>query len=96
MVHRDDRNQVEGFVAKNNTTFKLKHVKVLVESSVIKVTACRNGNICIEARRAGSEGSMTASGSAGPEFDLWRGSKFSFENFQPRGKEGWRCTLSNR
>ena len=26
----------------------------------------------------------------------WRVSKFSFENFQPRGYEGWRCTLSNR
>ena len=47
MTHRDDRNQVNGFVAKNNTTFKLKHVKVLVESSVIKVKS-RNGNICIE------------------------------------------------
>ena len=39
---------------------------------------------------------MSASGSAGPGFDPRRGSKFSFENFQPRGKEGWRCTLSNR
>ena len=36
---------------KNNTTFKLKYVKVLVESSVIKVTAYRNGNICIEGIR---------------------------------------------
>ena len=34
---------------------------------------------------AGSDGSMSASGSAGPEFDPRRGSKFSFENFQPRG-----------
>ena len=51
MVHRDDRNQIKGFVAKNNTTFKLKHVKVLVESSVIQVTACRNGNVCIEGGR---------------------------------------------
>ena len=44
-------------------------------------------------RRAGSDGSMSASGSAGPGFDPRRGSKFSFENFQPRAR---RCTLSNR
>ena len=37
------------------------------------------------ARRAGSGGSMSASGSAGPGFDPQRGSKFSFENFQPQG-----------
>ena len=37
------------------------------------------------ARRDGSDGSMSASGSAGPGFDPRRGSKFSFENFQPRG-----------
>ena len=37
------------------------------------------------ARHAGSDGSMSASGSAGPGFDPRRGSKFSFENFQPRG-----------
>ena len=36
------------------------------------------------ARRAGSDGSMSAFGSAGPGFDPRRGSKFSFENFQPR------------
>ena len=36
------------------------------------------------ARHAGSDGSMSASGSAGPGFDSRRGSKFSFENFQPR------------
>ena len=36
-------------------------------------------------RRAGSDGSMSASGSAGPGIDPPRGSKFSFENFQPRG-----------
>ena len=35
--------------------------------------------------RAGSDGSMSASGSAGPGFNPRRGSKFSFENFQPRG-----------
>ena len=35
--------------------------------------------------RAGSDGSMSTSGSAGPGFDPRRGSKFSFENFQPRG-----------
>ena len=39
----------------------------------------------ISARRAGSDGSMSASDSAGPGFDPRRGSKFSFENFQPRG-----------
>ena len=36
------------------------------------------------ARCAGSDGSMSASGSLGPGFDPRRGSKFSFENFQPR------------
>ena len=39
----------------------------------------------LTARCAGSDGSMSASGSAGPGFDPWRGTKFSFENFQPRG-----------
>ena len=39
----------------------------------------------VQACRAGSDGSMSASGSAGPGFDPWQGSKFSFENFQPRG-----------
>ena len=34
------------------------------------------------------EGSMSASGSAGPGFDPRRGSKFSFESFQPRGRRG--------
>ena len=34
---------------------------------------------------AGSDGNMSASGSAGPGFDLRWGRKFSFENFQPRG-----------
>ena len=51
MPHRDDRRQVKGFPSKSNMIFKLKHVKVFVESSVIKVTACRNGNVCIEGRR---------------------------------------------
>ena len=37
------------------------------------------------ARRAGSDGSMSASDSAVPGFDPRQGSKFSFENFQPRG-----------
>ena len=37
------------------------------------------------AHRTGSDGSMSASGSAGPGFDPQRGSKFSLENFQPRG-----------
>ena len=32
-----------------------------------------------------SDGSISASGSAGPGFDPRRGSKFSFENFQPWG-----------
>ena len=48
MAHRDDGSQVKGFVAKSNTTFKLKDVEVLVESSINQVTACRNRNICIE------------------------------------------------
>ena len=47
--HIDGRNQVTGFVAKNNTTFKLKHGSYWVIS--IKVTASRNGNICIEGGR---------------------------------------------
>ena len=37
------------------------------------------------ASRAGSDGSMSASGSAGLGLDLRWGSKFSFENFQPWG-----------
>ena len=37
------------------------------------------------AHRAGSDDSMSASGSADPGFHLRRGSKFSFEKFQPRG-----------
>ena len=37
------------------------------------------------ARHAGSDGSMSASGSADPGFEPRWGSKFSFENFQPRG-----------
>ena len=36
-------------------------------------------------RSAGSDGSMSASGSAGLGFDPRWGSKFSFENFQPGG-----------
>ena len=46
------------------------------------------GNIDEEARRAGSDGSMSASGSAGPGFNPWQVSKFSFENFQP-----WGCSM---
>ena len=34
------------------------------------------------ARRAGSDGSMSASGSAGPGFDPRRGSKFSFSGLE--------------
>ena len=41
-------------------------------------------NYAVGAHRAGSDGSMSASGSAGPGFDPRWGSKFSFENFQPR------------
>ena len=36
-------------------------------------------------RRAGSDGSMSASDSEDPGFDPQRGRKFSFENIQPRG-----------
>ena len=46
---------------------------------------CFLKNNFYNARRAGSDGSMSASGSAGPGFDPRRGGKFSFENFQPRG-----------
>ena len=35
--------------------------------------------------RTGSDGSMSASGSAGSGFDPRQGSKFSIENFQPWG-----------
>ena len=34
---------------------------------------------------AGSDGSMSASGSVGPGFEPRWGNKFLFENFQPRG-----------
>ena len=34
-------------------------------------------DVNVSARRAGSDGSMSASGSAGPEFDPRRGSEFS-------------------
>ena len=44
-----------------------------------------DNNHCREARHAGSDGSSSPSGSAGPGFHPRRGSKFSFENFQPRG-----------
>ena len=37
------------------------------------------------ARHTGSDGSMSTSGSVGSGSDPGRGSKFSFENFQPRG-----------
>ena len=39
-------------------------------------------------RRAGSDGSMSASGSAGPGFDPWRGNKFSFEIFNLGARRG--------
>ena len=42
----------------------------------------------LSARRTSSDGSMPASGSAGPGFDPRRGIKFSFENFQPRARRG--------
>ena len=38
-----------------------------------------------QGHHADSDGSMSASGSAGPGFDPWQDSKFSFENFQPWG-----------
>ena len=44
-----------------------------------------HAHIIEAACRTGSDVSMSASGSAGPGFDPRRGSKFSFENFQPRG-----------
>ena len=49
------------------------------------VLQCYKLLIDIKARRVGPDGSMSASGSAGPRFNSRRGSKFSFENFQPRG-----------
>ena len=39
------------------------------------------GEFLNSTRRTGTDGSMSASGSAGPGFDPRRGSKFSFENF---------------
>ena len=53
-------------------------------------------NYIIQALRARSDDSMSASGSAGPRFDPRRVSKFSVEKFQPWGCEGWRFTFSNR
>ena len=44
-----------------------------------------NYNLLQYARRAGSDGSVSAYGSADPGFDPRRGRKFSFENFKPRG-----------
>ena len=43
-----------------------------------------------------SDGSMSAFGSAGAGSIPGGVEKFCFENFQPRSKDGWRCTLSNR
>ena len=71
----------------------------LRQCSVAMLLVVRNlrFNFFLYVSRAGSDGSMFASGSAGPGFDPRRGSIFFlFENFQPRGLEGWRYTLSNR
>ena len=51
----------------------------------LKKKNSKQSHTFILARRAGSDGSMSASGSAGLGFDPRRGCKFSFENFQPRG-----------
>ena len=87
------------FLSFSPTSFPVKHpiffypreihtnIRTLVKTATVLLS--------IEARHAGSYGSMSASGSAGPGFNPRRGSKFSFENFEPRGQEGWRCTLSN-
>ena len=48
-------------------------------------------NLCTtfrESCHAGSDGSMSASGSAGPGFNPWRGHKFSFKIFNPRARRG--------
>ena len=55
---------------RNNTVF----TNMVTKRLLILYNACR----------AGLDGSMSASGSAGPGFDPRRGSKFSFENFQLR------------
>ena len=52
---------------------------------MVRVARSRLSTFQVEARRAGSDGSMSVSGSAGPGFDPRRGSNFSLENFQPRG-----------
>ena len=59
-------------------------------SNVISPFCFRDINLCfvyyiIKYRRTGSDGSMSASGSAGPGFDPRQCSKFSFENFQSQG-----------
>ena len=67
-------------------------LKVIQSVSEVRVIIVTENYLCYKepkspynARHAGSDGSMSASGSAGPGFDLRRGSKFSFENFQPPG-----------
>ena len=70
--------------------FYLLHtVLCLRQISIITTTT-------IDLARAGSDDSMSTPGSAGLGFDPRRSSKFAFENFQPRGLEGWRFTLYNR
>ena len=50
------------------------------------------------ARRAGSDGSMSASGSAGPGFDPWRGSKFMGQVAQAarRLATGWTARVRSQ
>ena len=53
----------------------IKICKIFLETILI------NGKFTKLNIHPGSDGSMSASGSAGPGFDSQRGSKFSFENF---------------
>ena len=58
-----------------------EYVFPLVKCPVSHTARC---TFCFLAHRGGSDGSMSASGSAGPGFNSRRGSKFSFEKIQPR------------
>ena len=55
-------------------------------------------HLITQPRHAGSDGSMSASGSAGPGFDPWGGGlvNFHLKIFNLGARRGWRCILSNR
>ena len=69
------------------TTYPFSHYVMCIAGCVVRrhleATLSLHDCRCLVyiARRAGSDSSMSASGSAGPGFYPRRGSKFSFENF---------------